>query len=308
MNMPKLLVTTDNSRVDRALMALVESFEACFPGRITSYYLHGSQSDRTAIETSDLDVDVVIRDRFRNPDEQETFYDHARPLQMNTSLELDIEVTDEATLARGAEPNVKLGSVLLFGEDIRSSIPLISIEEWGSERMHRGYFLLMTVFKREPPARYPLTFPNLQDEFFGYVNRFVTDSCGAQIPTTRNLIRVAGWLATALIAHEAGVYVINKSECRRLYRCHFDDEWADLLDDIHNYCRRAWKYEIPTESESRRRLRSMCARFLDFESHFLTRYKPFLAEELGRAADDGESRAAWLMNTVPFDDTGVPRL
>lgn len=299
-----LLTTTEDARADNALVAFVQTFETRFPGRIVGYYLHGSQVDNTAIATSDLDLDVVIKDQTDDCD-RDSLQELAYTISNDSEIELDIDLTDEATLALGADPTFKLGSRLLFGEDIRPRVPLIPIEAWGRERMHLGYFLLMSVFDRQPPVRYPLDFPDPNVEFFGYINRSMRADDGLQVPSTRNMIRVTGWLATALLAHEAGQYVVNKRECHRLFRQYFDDEWASLLEDIYMLCRGAWNYAVPEDHTSRNQLDTLCRRVLAFENHYLTRYKPFLIQELVETKNGRESRSPWLMERIPFDDPEI---
>jgi hypothetical protein len=301
----ELRMTVGDGNADRALAGVVQMFESAFPGRIVGYYIHGSGADHTAVSASDLDLDIVVRGGFTDSGERDALLDLARRVAGRSRIELDLDITDEATLELGADPNIKLGSRLLFGQDIRPDVPLISVEQWGRERMHAGYFLLMTVFKRQPPARLPLGFPNHEDEFFGYTNRSILDEQRHPVPSTRNLVRVTGWLGTALLAHEAGHYVVSKSECHRLYRQHVNDEWATLLDELYTVCRGAWSYRLPTDSSGRRQLRAMCERTLAFENHFLARYRPFLIEELARGKEDSASRARWLMEQIPFEDPAI---
>jgi|SRR5579875_1922366 len=297
-----------DERAGTVLRDVVQAFESGFPGRIAGYYLHGTVADGTSIQTSDLDIDIVVRDAFAGPDERRALQDLAGEIAKHSAVELDIDVTDQTTLGQGAEPSFKVASRLLFGQDIRPDVPLTPIDGWGREKMHRGYFLLMSVFERQPPACIPLPFPDPRDEFFGYLNRPVRDGSAEFSPGTRNLVRVSGWLATALLAHEAGQYVATKRECHRLYRDYFDDDWASLLEEMYASCRGDWEYRIPSDREARRRLRSICRRTLAFENHFLLRYKPFIIQELSQAQPGEPSRATWLMERIPFEDVEIARV
>lgn len=292
---------------DAVLNRVVEGFENSFPNRVRGYYIHGSVADNTGIATSDVDLDIVIKGRFSGADEQALYSQFARAVAASSDLELDIDVTDEASLLAGAEPTFKLGSRLLHGEDIRPHVPLLPIEEWGRERMYRGYFLLVRVFQRPSPVHFPLSFPDPHAEFFGYTERRVTLADGTNVPSTRDLIRVSGWLATALIARDGNRYVARKADCYRLYREIFKDEWGSLLEELYLTCRGRWKSLIPDDPGDREQLRRICARALAFENHFLARYKSFLLTELQRAEHGEGSRALWLMREIPLDDDEVHR-
>ena len=213
-----------------------------------------------------------------------------------------MQVTDEATLLAGAEPTFIVGSRLLYGEDIRDRVPLIPVEEWGRERMYRGYFLMVRVFSRPVPVRYPIGFPDPDAEFLGYTNRQVTLHDGTAVLSTRNLIRVTGWLATALIAYEGRRYVARKRDCHLIYREVFHDVWASLLEEIYVTCRGRWHSLIPDGPGERAHLREICTQVLAFENHFLTRFKPFILAELEQAGRGKEGRAAWLMREIPLED------
>lgn len=295
----------EGSHVDAALSQVIEAFERTFPGRIRGYYMHGSVADHTAIATSDVDLDVVVKGTFQGPAEQAALGQAARAISQSSDLEVDIDVTEEASLMEGAEPTFKLGSHLLYGEDIRGQVPLLSIEEWGRERMFRGYFLLVRVFHRPSRVRYPIGFPQPDAEFFGYTARHVILADGTDVASTRDLIRVTGWLATALIAYEGRRYVVRKAGCFPLYHNVFNDEWSSLLEEVYLTCRGRWRSLIPDDPGDRDQLRRICARVLAFENHFLTRFKPFLLAELQRAKPREESRALWLMRELPLEDAEV---
>ncbi len=222
-----------------------------------------------------------------------------------SAIELDIGVTEEAELVGGVPPMLKLASRLIYGEDILAGIPLLPIEVWTCDRMHSSYWLCITVFRRSVPVKYPLGYPDPASEFYGYDGRTVELTDGSTTNSTRNLIRVTGWMATALIALDAGQYIARKRDCHSLYRQWIGDEWTSLLENIYALCRAKWNYLIPTEPAEREQLRLLCARTLKFENHFLLRYKPFLLAEL-HAADEGrQAHARWVMEQIVYDDVEI---
>jgi hypothetical protein len=126
-----------------------------------------------------------------------------------------------------------------------------------------------------------------------------------QVPSTRNLIRVTGWIATALLAWHAGVYVARKSECHHAYRRHVGDEWAPFIEAIYRLCRVEWGYLIPTDEAERGNLRGLCERTVQFENHFLAIYRDYLLEQLS-AGDDLASRSTlWILENIPYCDERV---
>jgi hypothetical protein len=178
---------------------------------------------------------------------------------------------------------------------------------WTRDRMHSSYWRLGGLFGRSLPLRAPLTYPDSADPFFGYLRRPLRLPDGQMMLGTRDLIRAVGWIATALIAYQAGQYVATKRDCAPAYRAYVGDEWSALVDDTATWVRSAWQYRIPNGMEDRARLRAICARTLDFENHFLAIYRRYALEEL--PGDDPAGRA-WALDALgrtPFDDADIRR-
>lgn len=294
-----------NERIDRILRGTVGIFEIAFPGRIRACYVDGSHADSTSVVTSDLDTTIIFKDAFRDHAEQQGAVQLGEYCARLSSVELDIEVTDEAKLAEGATPMLKLASHLIYGEDIRDDLPLLPIEVWTRDRMHSAYWLLVKAFSRPGTVVFPLGYPDTEGEFYGYDCRTVTLPDGTEVKSTRNLIRVTGWMATALIALQARQYVARKRECHVAYQKWIGDDWTTLLEEIYERCRGQWAYLIPEEREARTVLRQICRRTLGFENHFLARYKDFLLDELRSADGAARELAAWLQMQIPYDDQEV---
>lgn len=150
------------------------------------------------------------------------------------------------------------------------------------------------MFNRSRAVAPPVGYPDSTDAFFGYTQRTVRLPSGSRVSSTRNLIRVTGWIATALLAWRAGVYVARKSECHTSYKRHIGDEWAPFLEDVYRLCRIEWGYLIPAGGAERRALRDLCERTLQFENHFLTLYRDYL---LAQPCSDevAPRRALWIL-------------
>lgn len=289
-------------RRERALRSVIAAFELAFPGRIRGFYLLGSGADGSAVATSDLDVTVLLKESMSEEERTQAVRLATRHAE-ESEVEMDIEVTSEADLTGGLTPSFKLGSVLVQGEDVRDLFPLLPVDAWARERMHAGYYLAVKALSRPLPVTIPFDYPDPEGEFFGYDARPVRREDSSRAPGTRNLIRVAGWMATARLAREAGVVVPRKKDCHLLYRRHIGDEWSDLLEQIYYRCRGAWGYLVPSGREERHELHAICTRVLAFENDYLLRYRSFLLEELRR--EEIDPLVLRVMREVPLDDAEV---
>ncbi len=292
-------------QVDTAIQEVVGAYEDAFPAQIAGYYVEGSYADQSQVPTSDIDITIVFRGHFADENTARTAEQIWETSAHKTTMEMDITVVDEESLQKGVFPTLKLGSRLVYGYDICGNYPILPLEAWTRERMHSAYWLLTTVYQRPSPVHMPIGYPDPTDEFFGYTNRTVRLPDGKDVPCTRNLVRTTGWAATALLALRAGQYAARKRDSTRLYRHFIGDEWSSLLEEIATFCRDEWQYLIPAEQSARQHLRSLCERTRGFEQHFLTRYKPFLLEQLRSGEQEHVRFARWVQEQLPLDDEEV---
>ena len=296
--------STQNNIVNAILQSIIEIFETTFPQRIRAHYVEGSYADASSVATSDIDVLLVFKDRFEDGEVQRV-EELARQCEDEAKLELDIEWVDEQSLVRGVSPTLKFGSSFIYGEDIRNALSLISIEEWTRDRMHSSLWRTVHLCNRPPIIRYPLSYPNPQGEFYGYDARMLQLPNGQEVHCTRDLIRLVGWAATAMIAFKAGRYVARKSECHKMYQAYFNDEWGQLLQDIYELCRGKWNYLIPDDLKEREQLRAICERTLGFENHFLQVYKEFVLAELSNTDPKGVLQTLAVLQRIDYQDEEI---
>lgn len=294
--------STGHSLADRTVLGVVNLFEALFPQRICGYYVEGSYADQTAVTTSDLDLTIVFREQFTTTNERTLAQQIVTACQQLSALELDITLAEETHLRQQADPIFKLGARLLYGEESRDTMPLIPIAIWARQRMHAAYWLMINVVNRPKPVHAPLAFPNPSDPFYGYAARMMTLADGRQLPTTRNLIRITGWIATARLAYEAQHYVVRKRDCVASYRQVINDEWTTLLEQIDGRCRSAWHYRIPTTAAEQAELRTILEHTLAFENHFLERYRRFLLAELTGNDQNAQQEALRILDNTLYSD------
>ena len=298
---------TGDTVIDSTLQEIITRFKATFPKQICSFYVEGSYADQSAVTTSDLDLRIVFHNSLATEQTQALAKRLIEELAAQSPIELDIDITDEVTLRTNADPMFKLGAKLIYGEEIRTRIPLMPIGEWARRRMHAAYWLLINVFGRPQPVRMPLAFPNPDIPFYGYANRTMQLADGQEMQTMRNLIRVTGWIATARIAYEAQSYVVRKRECVCTYRRVINDEWTALLTQIDQRCRTDWHYRIPANPTEQEELRAILAQTLRFENHFLAVYRQFVLVQLAETDRQAQEEARKFLENTPFADAAVIR-
>lgn len=301
-----LLNATGNQQIDGILKTIIATFEDAFPQRIRGYYVEGSYANENQVPTSDVDLLLIFKDGFTDEHERAKAEDVARQHASSCEVEMDIQLLEEEYLHMvGIPPSLKMGSMLLYGEDIREKFPLISLQAWTRDRMHTSYWRTVNLFKRPSVVTYPLAYPDQDGEFYGYDQRKLRLADGSEVNCTRDLIRLVGWSATAILAFKAGQYVARKSDCQRLYTDHIADRWTAVLYDTYTLGRGRWNYLIPDESGERRLLRLICSRVLPFENHFLLIYKDFLLQELRSNDMEGKLQALWVLSKIPYKDAEI---
>lgn len=295
---------TGSVRIDGALRALVAACAVALPGRLRAAYVTGSYADESALASSDLDIALVLAGCVA-AEERGATERVIEAVAQQCGVELDASVISEDELARGVSPLLKLGGRCVWGEDRREAMPLIPIEQWARERMHAAFWLIVNIFGRPTPAMLPLGYPAAADEFFGYTRRTVRLPDGREVPCTRDLIRVTGWAATALVALRGRAYIARKREMPAAYRQHIGDKHAALHEELARWCRAEWGYLLPKNAADRAWLRELCARTLAFENRFLAEYREWVLGELRGADAEARQAARRMLERVPLADAEV---
>ena len=280
-NSIKLANPVGNKHIDQILKGTIGIFERVFPNRIRGYYITGSYANQTAVSTSDIDMCPLFKDAFLNDAECEKAWqvgwlcgDFISPVQVQA------EPNDEQTLLNTPDTTtMKLASLLIYGEDIRSQLTLPSPEAYANDAMLQPIWFHYRI--RKPDIlTYPLTYPKLDDPYYGYVCRWMTSADGFAGNGTKELIQVTGLAARALIVQKTKLFITSKKETFTQYRKHINDEWTDLLEDIYYKCRLEWAYKVPEKQKDQDHLRNICKHVLAFENHFLNHYKIYIQQQL----------------------------
>ena len=272
---------------------------------MAAYYVEGSYVDGTAVATSDLDLTIVFVAPFSSAAEAGQARQLAEAGGEADGPALDVTLTNALGPREQGDPMFKLGARLVYGSELRADVPLIPIGEWARQRMHAAFWLMINVLERPQPVRAPLTYPRPKAPFYGYAERRVLLADGSDIPSTRNLVRVMGWIATARMAPEARLYVIRKRDVLAIYRQAIHDEWTPLLEQIDQQCRTAWQYRVPDGPDEQAELRALLMPTLAFENHFLEAYRDFLIAELSSGDAHAQRIAVERLGKTLLVDGGV---
>lgn len=263
-----------NSVADRILQGIIGFCELAFPQRIRGYYLEGSLATNTAMPSSDIDMCPLFKDDFVSDQESRDAWNIDTFSEYLVGRTLDIiPLTEQQLIAQQTQDAAaivffKQSSRLLYGEDVRPSLILPSLEAYRQSMIQRATHFISWHRYHPTTLTYPLTYLDPDDPFFGYnLHRHVV---GDQPPFgTERLVGSVARIAGALLAQQAGIMIASKSQAIAAYREQIDDEWASYFEDVFRYCREQWQYQIPVIPAERERLRNLYERFLDLENYFL---------------------------------------
>jgi hypothetical protein len=299
-----LLTTTGDQRIDDLLRRLIGVFELALPQRMRGYFLLGSYADGTAVDLSDLDLLLVFSGQM-------TAGERATAAQLSTQcaqlspLRLDLTARGEAELA-GETVLLKLGSMLLYGADIRASLALPPLDEYTRTALDSGCYFLRQVLRGAAQLSIPLTYPDPAGEFYGYdtirIREWYPPGATQGI---KELVTSTSRVARALLALQAGQYAGRKSAIVALYRAHIGDPWSDYLEALSINGKTRWQYRVPAAPDERQLLRALCQRTLAFEWHFFTVYRTHLRELLRSPDPDHRHLAIARCGEVCYPDAEV---
>ena len=265
------MLDTGSPVADAVLNTLFTRLAAALPDHLVAGYLEGSYADGTALPTSDIDLLIVLRGGLYGS----AINDQARAIMAESKrtspLELDINLSDIEELREDISPQFMLGARLIYGADVRPELPPLDVTTWARERMHAAFRMVNHVFRRPLPVRWPLALPQPERPWYGYAERTVRLDDGREIATTRDLVRVVGWIATARVAYEADQVVVRKHEMASFYARWINDRWTPLIAQIDQHCRQAWQYRLPDDPAGQALLDDLLQQTPGFENDFAGR-------------------------------------
>ena len=310
-----LLHTVGKPYVDEILADVVQEYELAFPDRVRSYFLLGSYADGCAVIGSDIDAYVLFKETFLSPKEAIQAKQLAAVCVKSSILRLDGNVIDEQLL-----PNyqsimrvaLKRDSILLFGEDTRSSMTLPNRAAYTRD-ITDGVIEFLLRLHRSDSITYPITYPDPNGTFFGYdimthlaynvaALYYPTDKSNNVYYATRELVECACRMASALLAFKTGSFVGTKRGSVETYNNEIHDEWSPFLTTMFEKGKMQWMYGLPEREEDRVKLRELCEQMLAFENSYLQQYRTYLLALLSSEDQQNVQFALQRLETVHFDD------
>jgi len=259
--------------VDATLLAVVSAFEHAFPARMRALYLIGSYAEQAAVPLSDIDCCVVMAHPFGAEDERALADAVGQRCAAASPLRLDISVCCERAISQlypFFQVALKLGSLLVYGSDIRDDLALPEWSAYADDVAAGARFFIARLRGNTQLATPQVEYPDAADPFFGYTSKSIDSWYPAAIPAgTKELVATVSRIATALVVQQAQQYVPGKQQAIRLFQQHIGGPWAPFVAQIFDRCKRDWHYLVPASANERAELRALCEQMLAFENAFL---------------------------------------
>ncbi len=210
----KLLYSTGLPAVDALLRGSIGILEMVFPGRIRGYYLVGSYADGSFTPVSDIDL-VPLFKGGPQEGEAERYWQALDYLNLLSPIRLGYGLRNEEQSFREGGIGITIGSVLVYGEDVRERIPLWPIEQY--RRFCVSTSISGILYLRGNPGRvtYPLGYPDAQGAFYGYDKEM--EHAGGKKGTAA-LFTYVMFYASTLATLKTGKYHASKSFSWRFYQ------------------------------------------------------------------------------------------
>ncbi len=287
-----LLFTTGLPPIDHILLGSIGLLEALFPARVRAYYLVGSYADDGYTAASDIDLVPIFKDALQ-PGEEERYRQIVRSMDLLSPVRLGFGLRDEARSFRDGGVGIKIGSVLLYGEDVRDRIPLTPLEDYLRQSISTSLDLLRYQRGNPPRLAIPLAYPDPADPYFGYLKE--QTFAGVARPSSAALFTHLMFLASTLATLKTGQYNASKTYSWRFYQAQVGDSWSPFLAETYLRLKQQWGYAIPPSPEEQAQLTALCRQTLAFENHFLNLAREFLLERISSPA---EPTRAWATQEI----------
>ncbi len=260
--------------IDGFLQQVATAVGAAAPRACIALYVTGSHASGDAVATSDVDLQAIVHESTRR-DEVVRLVRAARAVAGRHRRRLDLAVLRKSDFARSTSQatRLRLGARRIAGEDVAALVPLPPMARYVADRMDEAACLVAFAL-RERRVRLPLEPPDAHDRFLGY----------AHDGTTRDMVTIVGWAATALVAERETSYVASKVEALTRFAAS-RERFSPLAERLLARVRRAWSYRVPDADDEREELAAIAREVLELERWFLERYEAHLARRAGRRDD-----------------------
>ena len=287
-----LLFSTGVPQIDEIIRGCIGLLEIVFPNRIQAYYLVGSYADGGFTTTSDIDLVPLFKGKMQAGEEQ-TYRQAVEYMNLLSPVHLGFGLRNEDQSFREGGVGIKIGSVLLYGKDVRDQIPLTPLEQYRRSLISTSIDLIR--YQRGDPKRliFPLGYPNAQDAYYGYVkDEQVQGTMRRGIATIFTHLM---FLASSIATLKTGQYNASKSFSWKFYQETIGDAWGAYLEEWYIHGKKQWGYAVPVSAEERHHLRQMCQKALAFENEFLLIAKDFI---LQRLESNAEEERQWAQQEI----------
>lgn len=269
--------------IDAALGGLTAKIAETLGPSLVGIFLEGSFAWGNPVDTSDLDLRIVVHELPSDAAKAELDADRdAAQSALGIEVGLNLDTLDNL---------LRVGALRfqrtrwLAGEDVRSKVPLKTIDAFVRDSMITAHDLIVGLRKHHgSPLGLPLTAPLPEAQFRGYDVREILDH-GQCVRSSKRLVSNVTATATALIAQKAKVYVFTKGEVPALYARHIGDEWTALVAAIYDDCRMRAAYRLPEEPDDRTALTALCDRTVAFENGLIEESIPLFRELAANGTD-----------------------
>lgn len=301
-----LYASTGNLQVDNILRGTIVILETLLPGRIRSCYLHGSFADNTGIETSDIDLFLVPKGSFSS-EEREKIQRLMQASALISPYMAEMIPVDETMLLEQGHFRIKAASRLLWGDDLQARIPEQTLDQYLRMYARFPFIYIVQMLRNHQGPVASLAYPQATGEFYGYDQQILPPG-NEQRHNIKKLVTSVCWMATVLVAWDAGRTVEGKCASVQMYKEYVHDSWTAFVEEMYECGNRQWHYLVPTNPEERQRLRELCAQTLAFEQYYLERYKGYLLTQLQKDDQHKLLAVQHLKNDIVLDEACIAAL
>lgn len=270
LNLPERL---DND-VKSFLADVFNSFTTVYPNQVVSYYLTGSRAAGHETITSDYDLAFVVKDK--NDSEKHVTFEEFQSMQMTISgirkasrYPIDVTILGEQNIKYGDVMACTKQRILLYGTDV-----LKTVETLGGIKLQLIFSKVvlqnMKVLRGTDTLNYPLSYPDSNDQYYGYTKNGIWNANGSYKEGLDILVCLITVIASLRLSVFADVQSPGKHYTAKHYRELMpDDIWTELIEDAYNICKVDCQGQLPSDESTIKKVKQICKRTLEMENQFL---------------------------------------
>lgn len=246
--------------IDNILNTIKEYFQEI--DIVRSCYLSGSYANEYNIDgVSDIDVLILCENSLDLSFAQATFRKNYPNIDFDLNQLLVSDLFDnDNNLVREFALSSKLCGFCFYGEDLLKNMELPSLDEYKLNTIQQTIHMIENARYGEVNIS-SLMYPNVNDEFYGYL--LVRNG----VISTKQIISIYTWIGTSYLALQ-GVYCGCKNDCINQCNKLLNNDFSNLLNDVYENCRGKWGYVLPHNDEDIEKIKYYCKELLNQERNF----------------------------------------